>query len=66
MKKQMTFEEFMKLPRKEQNIRYKDLSNHDKFLARLFDAGQDNAKGLEPLSKDMIKKIAKELGREER
>lgn len=65
MKKQITFEEFMKLPRKEQNIRYKDLSDHDKFLARLSDVGQDNAKGLEPVSKDIVKKIAKELGIEE-
>ncbi len=28
-----TFEEFKKLPRKEQNVRSKDLSDHDKILA---------------------------------
>ena len=66
MKKQITFEEFKKLPRKEQNVRYKDLSDHDKFLARLSDVGQDNAEGLELISKDMVKKIAKKLGIAER
>ena len=62
MKKQITFEEFKKLSRKEQNVRYKDLSDHD----RLSDVGQDNAEGLELISKDMVKKIAKKLGIEER
>lgn len=66
MKKQITFEEFMKLPRKEQNARYKDLSDHDKFLARISDVGQNNTKGLEPVSKEEMMRIAKESGIEER
>lgn len=33
----LTFEEFRKLSRKEQNERYKELSDHDRFLARLND-----------------------------
>lgn len=36
-RKRLTFEEFMKMPRKEQNVRYRDLSDHDKFRARLAD-----------------------------
>lgn len=66
MRKQITFEEFMKLPRKEQNVRYKDLSDHDKFLARISDVGQDNTEGLEPVSKDTVKKIAKKYGIKEK
>ena len=31
----LSFEEFMKLSEKEKCERYKDLSNHDKFLARI-------------------------------
>ena len=65
MKKQITFEEFKKLPRKEQNVRYKDLSDRDKFLARLSDVGQDNAEGLELISKIWLKRLLK-LGIEER
>lgn len=60
--KRLTFDEFMKLPRKEQNRRYKDLSDHDKFLARISDGGGDNLDGKEPLSKEELLKIAKELG----
>ncbi len=37
--KQLTFKEFLRLPRAEQNIRYKELSDHDKFLARMNDWG---------------------------
>lgn len=33
----LNFDEFMAMPRKEQNVRYKDLSEHDKFRARLAD-----------------------------
>ena len=33
----LTFEEFRKLPRSEQNVRYRELSDHDKFLARMND-----------------------------
>lgn len=35
----LTFKEFLKLPRKSQNERYKELSGHDKFLARMNDWG---------------------------
>lgn len=31
----LTFEEFSKLSEKEKCIRYKELSNHDRFLARI-------------------------------
>ena len=33
----LSFDEFMSMPREEQNVRYKDLSDHDKFRARLAD-----------------------------
>ena len=33
----LTFEDFRKLPRSEQNERYHELSDHDKFLARMND-----------------------------
>lgn len=33
----LTFEEFICLPREEQNRRYVELSDHDKFLARMND-----------------------------
>ena len=35
----LTIEEFRKLPRKERNKRYADLSPHDKFIARMEDWG---------------------------
>ena len=31
----------MRLSREEQNTRYKELSEHDKFLARMSDVGAD-------------------------
>lgn len=34
---QLSFEEFRKLPREEQNVRIYDLSDHDRFLARMND-----------------------------
>lgn len=37
--KKLTFEEFLRMPREEQNIRYKDLSDHDKFRARMNEGG---------------------------
>lgn len=37
MKETLTIEEFRKLPREEKNIRYQELSDHDKFLARVED-----------------------------
>lgn len=33
----LTIEEFRKLPRAEQNVRERDLSDHDRFLARIGD-----------------------------
>jgi len=33
----LTFDEFRKLPRSEQNVRLAELSDHDRFLARLND-----------------------------
>ena len=41
-KNQLTFKEFRRLPRSEQNIRYKELSDHDKFLARMNDWTNDD------------------------
>lgn len=39
---QLSFKEFRHLPRSEQNIRYKELSDHDKFLARMNDWTNDD------------------------
>lgn len=36
----LSFDDFMSMQRKEQNIRYKDLSDHDKFRARLADVSE--------------------------
>lgn len=36
-KPQLTIEEFRRLPRAIQNVRYKEMTDHDKFLARLED-----------------------------
>ena len=33
----LTFEEFLKLPREEQNKRYCEMSDHDRFRARMSD-----------------------------
>ena len=35
----LTIKEFRRLPRHEQNKRYGELSNHDKFIARMEDWG---------------------------
>lgn len=64
---QLTFKEFMSLPREEQNIRYRELSNHDKFLARMSDTGADvGSKTPKLLTKEDVSKIAKELGIKEK
>lgn len=34
---QLTFKKFIRLPRAVQNERYRELSDHDKFLARMND-----------------------------
>ena len=58
MKKHLTFKEFMRLSREEQNTRYKELSEHDKFLARISDVGADvGNRNSKPLSKEEILKI---------
>lgn len=41
-KNPLTFQEFRRLPRREQNVRYQELSNHDKFLARMNDWTNDD------------------------
>lgn len=41
----LTFDEFCKLTRAEQNERYRELSDHDKFLARMNDCGGDESAG---------------------
>lgn len=41
----LTFEEFIYLPREEQNRRYVELSDHDKFLARINDHGYSSGAG---------------------
>lgn len=59
----LTFKKFMSLSREEQNIRYRELSAHDKFLARMSDTGVDiDSKASKPLTKEEVIKIAKELG----
>jgi len=67
MKKHLTFKEFMRLSREEQNTRYKKLSEHDKFLARMSDVGADvGNRNSKPLSKEEILKIAKRYGIKEK
>ncbi|WP_278849701.1 hypothetical protein [Thomasclavelia spiroformis] len=67
MKKHLTFKEFMRLSREEQNTRYKELSDHDKFLARMSDVGADvGNRNSKPLSKEEILKIAKRYGIKEK
>lgn len=39
MDQRITFEDFIKFPREQQNEHYKDLSEHDRFRARLSDTG---------------------------
>lgn len=66
MKKHLTFKEFMRLSREEQNTRYKELSEHDKFLARMSDIGADIDRNSKLLSKEEILKIAKKYGIKEK
>lgn len=66
MKKHLTFKEFMRLSREEQNTRYKELSEHDKFLARMSDVGADIDRNSKPLSKEEILKITKKYGIKEK
>ena len=62
MKKHLIFKEFMRLSREEQNTRYKELSEHDKFLARMSDVGADvGNRNSKPLFKEEILKIARML-----
>ena len=44
----LTFEEFRKLPRSEQNVRYRELSDHDKFLARMNDYSSEGVVSTPP------------------
>lgn len=39
MSGKLSFKEFLALPRSEQNVRYRELSDHDRFLARMSDWG---------------------------
>ena len=49
------------------NTRYKELSEHDKFLARMSDVGADvGNRNSKPLSKEEILKIAKRYGIKEK
>lgn len=72
-KKQLTFDEFIKLPRSEQNVRYKELTDHDKFRARMSDWEPEKGapkiseeeflknppKGWEFFTKEMFEEFAK-------
>lgn len=63
----LTFKEFMMLPRKVQNMRYKELSDHDKFLARMSDCGFDiGDRKPEILTKEQVSEIAKKHGIKEK
>ena len=56
----LTFDEFCRLPHSEQCVRYKELSSHDRFLARMNDYGAtDGPKSDKPcvLSKEQQKRI---------
>lgn len=44
----ITFKEFSKLPRSEQNARYQELSDRDKFMARLNDLSESENVKEEP------------------
>lgn len=53
----LTFEEFIKLPRAEQNKRYKELSEHDRFSARMNDWGwEGNGKKMTDEEFEQLKK----------
>lgn len=55
----LTFEEFRKLPRAEQNRRERELSNHDRFLARMNDWGGPDGPhdDVRPLMEDEVAEI---------
>ena len=56
----LTFDEFCRLPHSEQCVRYKELSSHDRFLARVNDCGgTDEHKSDQPcqLSKEKFQRI---------
>mgnify|MGYP003253645270 FL=1 len=57
----MTFEEFRRLPRSEQNRRIFELSEHDKLLARMNDTGISPSKSVENL--DVTPELWEELKR---
>ena len=54
--KKLIFEEFLRMPRSEQNIRYKDLSDHDKFRARMSEGGYSlmNIKNDPPMTEEEL------------
>lgn len=54
MKDRLTIEEFRGLPRDEQNVRYRELSNHDKFIARMED--WQPPKNLKPMTDEEFRK----------
>ena len=56
MKDRLTIEEFRGLTRDEQNVRYQELSDHDKFIARMEDTGlptKSNPKDTEEFLKNL-------------
>ena len=53
----LTFEEFCGMPRSEQNIRYHELSDHDKFLARMSDWSSTAGKGSSSLADEERRRI---------
>lgn len=56
----LTFEEFCKLPRSEQNVRYPELSDHDRFLARMNDLGLSLEEEVVPLTQEELSALSPE------
>ena len=54
-KKKLTFEQFKKLSKNDRNKQYKNLSNHDKFKARINDTIKCEVIGKSTLSKEELK-----------
>ena len=57
-KKKLTFEQFKKLSKNDRNKQYKNLSNHDKFKARINDTIKCEVIGKSTLSKEELKSHA--------
>ena len=63
-KKKLTFEQFKKLSKNDRNKQYKNLSNHDKFKARINDTIKCEVIGKSTLSKEELKSHAEKMKKE--